>query len=197
MPKSKGQIQVEFLKNIVASGGVIQKGNFSIERGLVAKDPIFHLTIRQGSALSLQELAWTPELEEYLLLERPLAMETRDEEIERLANVLSNNLKSAEDKFGKDYAQAVFVEILRERPQYGLEKVLDEVAVHKASSAGPSYSDCRQFLTSAIDGLQNTAVLMLKYPNDSSTVRLIGEALAIVLDDRFHITLRKELFPKW
>jgi hypothetical protein len=196
MPKNRGQIQVEFLKGFLAAGGVIVKANFSIERGLTSKDPIIHLTLRQNGSLSLQEFPWTPELESFLLIDRPVRMETEEEEIERLGNVLSNNLKTAEDAFGKDYAQAVFVELIHEQKQYGLEQVLRKVATHSPHMSGPEYTRCRDLLSNAIVGLQNTAVLSLKYPNGPETIKLIGQALGIVLDDRFHITLRKQLFPE-
>lgn len=50
-------------------------------------------------------------------------------------------------------------------------------------------------LEHAIVELQNTAVLRLGYPSGQETIQLVGETLGIVLDDKFHISLRAQLFP--
>ena len=195
MSSSKGQRQVDFLKQVFTAGGTIAKASFSIERGLGRTNPTYLLTLDQHGALTLQELPWTPELEEYLLHERPTQMDNRVDERERFANLLSNNLKAVEAQVGSDFAQAVFVEILREHPEYALGQLLAKVPVYPPSHGGASYHECRMFLEHAIVGLQNTAVLKLGYPNSPETIQLVGEALGIVLDDKFHISLRTQLFP--
>lgn len=60
------------------------------------------MTLDQHGALTLQDLPWTPELEEYLLHERPTQMDNRASERERFANLLSNNLKTIESQFCTD-----------------------------------------------------------------------------------------------
>lgn len=195
MPKTKGQIQVEFLRDILSNGGSIAKTKFSVQRGLVTKDPTFHLTLMQNGVLSLHEAPWSPELEEFLLLRLRLRMATVEDEQDRFATLLSHNLATAEAQFGKDYAQAVFVELLREHHEYQLDTVLAKVPVYKPSHESPDYPTCRNFLEHAISGLQNTAVL-IGYPNDPETIRLIGRALELVLDDRFYISIREQLFPR-
>jgi hypothetical protein len=195
MSKSKGQLQVDFLKSVIAAGGKIVKASFAVEHALGPKNPTYLLTLDQHGTLTLQDLPWTQELEEYLLHERPTAMATHEEERARFANILGNNLKTLESQFGRDYAQAVFVEILKEHPEYDLARLLAKAPTYPPSRGSAGYQNCRQFLEHAISGLQNTAVLTLGHPNGPETVRLIGEALAIVLDDRFHISLRAQLFP--
>lgn len=195
MSKTKGQIQVEFLRDILNNGGSIAKANFSVQRGLVTKEPTFHLTLIQNGVRSLHQAPWSPELEEFLLLTRRVRMATAEEEQDRFATLLSHNLATAEAQFGKDFAQALFVELVRERREYQLDAVLAKVPEYEPRHDSPGYSACRNFLEHAITGLQNTAVL-IGYPNGAETIRLISGALALVLDDRFHISLREQLFPR-
>ena len=101
MSSSKGHRQVAFLKQVIAAGSTIAKASFSIERGLGRTNPTYLLTLDQHGALTLQELPWTPELEEYLLHERPTQMDDRADERERFANLLGNNLKVIEAQFGR------------------------------------------------------------------------------------------------
>jgi len=194
MPKTKGQIQVEFLNDILENKGLIVKANFSNQHGLTAKEPTFHLTLMQNGVRSLHQATWSPELEEFLLARRQ-KMATLEEEQERFATLLSHNLATAEASFGKDYAQAVFVELLRERREYKLENLLAKVPVNPPSHDGSGYIPCRNFLQHSITGLQNTAVL-IGYRNNEETVTLVGNALSILLDDRFYITLREQVFAK-
>jgi hypothetical protein len=196
MGATRGANQVEFLRKIVAAGGEIRQAHFVFPRGLAAGTRLYQLTMGQKGAMTLQELAWTPELEEYLLIEHPTRMSSPEEETERLANVLLNNLKSAETAFGEGFAQAVLVQMLSEKREYDLVKWLDRAPVTELSTGGDSYARCRQFLESAITGLQNTLVVALGYPNGPPTVKLMADALAIALDERFYITQRDKLFPR-
>jgi hypothetical protein len=179
MTSSKGQRQVEFLKQVTAAGGTIVKASFSIERGLGRTNPTYLLTLDQHGALTLQDLPWTPELEEYLLHECPTQMDSRADERERFANLLSNNLKTIEAQFGPDFAQAVFVEVLGEHPEYGLASFLGKVPVYPPICGGDNYHACRMLIEHAIAGLQNTAVLTLYHPDNKEIIQLVGEALGI------------------
>ncbi len=195
MERTRGDNQVEFLRGAIREGAEIVKAHFVMKRGLLAEgEPMYQLTLKVPAQPSaFQEFAWTPELEEYLLLERPTKMSDEQEEVDRLANVLANNLRSAEMAFGKDYAQAVFVQVLRQQPEYNLSEYLDRIARSEPSTSSEQYMQCKAFLESAIVGLQNTIVLMgyKEHPR-----AMIGEALELVLDTRYHFSLRDRLFPK-
>ncbi|HEX3475758.1 MAG TPA: hypothetical protein VHT91_12080 [Kofleriaceae bacterium] len=196
MIRTKGQLQVDFLRSVIATGGKIARANFSVERSLGPSNPTYVLCLDQQGALSLQELPWTPELEEFLLLEHPTRMDKSDEERERFATILGNNLRTVESQFGRDHAQAVFVDLLKDHSEYDLERLIAKSPTPTPSRQSESYLACRQFLEHAIAGLQNTAILKLRYPDAPTTVALIGEALGTILDDRFHISLREQLFPR-
>jgi len=68
MSKTRGQSQVEFLRDVAADGGRIAKAEFSLNREMW-KDmsPTYYLTLDQKGVRSHQEFPWTPELEKYLL----------------------------------------------------------------------------------------------------------------------------------
>lgn len=195
MTRAKGQVQVDFLRSVIGAGGRIVKANCAIERDFDLSNPTYLLTLEQHGALSLQEFSWTPELEEFLLYKHPLAMETLDEESARFAIILGSNLQAVESQFGRDYARAIFVELIKEHPEYNLGRLLAKVPASAPSHDSDSYRDCRQLLDHAIAGLQNTAIVKLGHRNDQEAITLIANALGILLDDRFHISLRAHLFP--
>lgn len=193
---SPGEFYVDFLRGVLAKGGRIVAVRFSWQRGLLKQiEPRFFLTLEQGGVQSLQELPWTPELEKYLLLELHQKTSVPDEEAERFAAILLNNLETAERDYGRDFAHAVLVEILKSRPEYKIEAWLAEAATYPPSHSSRAYADCSSFLRQSIDGLQNTAHLELGYAADTS-VSLVSKALSILLDEIFHISARRALFPK-
>jgi hypothetical protein len=193
--RTKGQLRVDFLRSVLAAGGKIAKVNFSVEHNLGPSNPTYVMYLEQGGALTFDEMPWTQELEEFLLFEHPTRMESLDEERERFAMILGNNLQTAESKFGRDFAQAVFVDLLKDHPDYHLERLIAKSPTPTPSRQSESYVDCHKFLEHAIQGLQNTAILRLKY-SSVDALALVGAALGIVLDDRFHISLREQLFPR-
>ena len=193
---SPGAFYVDFLRGVLAKGGRIVTARFSSQQGLLKRiEPRFFLTLEQGGVQSLQELPWTPELEKYLLLELHQKVSNLDEEAERFAAILLNNLETAERIYGRDFAQAVLVEILKARPEYKLEAWLAEAPTYSPSHSSSAYADCSSFLRQSVDGLQNTAHHELGYAPDTS-VSLVSKALSILLDESFHISARKALFPK-
>jgi hypothetical protein len=198
---SAGEFHVDFLRGVLAKGGRIVAARFSLQRGLLKQiEPRFFLTLEQGGVQSLQELPWTPDLEKYLLLQLHQKVsapneETPDEEAERFAAILLNNLETAGRDFGRDFAQAVLVEILKSRPEYKLEAWLAEAPTYSPSHSSRAYADCSSFLRQSVDGLKSTAHLELGYTLDASA-SLVSKALSILLDEIFHISARKALFPK-
>ncbi|MBK7538622.1 MAG: hypothetical protein IPI49_25275 [Myxococcales bacterium] len=196
MASTRGQAQVAFLSSVKASGGKIAGARFSLQRGpLKFIEPTYWLTLDQAGGRSLQELPWTSELEEYLLFQLGLKMDAEDDESQRFAAILLNNLRKAESIHGKDYARAVLVEVLRAKPGYDLADLLDRAATPRPSSGSEHYRDCRTFLEHSVDGLRDSAQLNLEYGPDEAS-RLMEAALRITLDEAFHISTADLLFPR-
>ncbi|MCW5806285.1 MAG: hypothetical protein KIT31_28220 [Deltaproteobacteria bacterium] len=184
------RFHVDFLRTVFKSGGRIAAARFTLQRGgLGAVDPTFVLTLEQNGVLSLQELPWSTELEEFLLFERQLAMTNEDDETERLAAILLNNVESAKQLFGEDFARAVLVEVLRARPTYQLDDVLRRCPTYAPSRTSEHHANASEFLGHSIDGLYNNTHLGLHYKVDVAT-RLVRRALVIVLEETFYITDR-------
>lgn len=191
-----GQFYVDFVKGVLANNGRIVAARFSLQRGFLREiEPLFFLTLEQNGVRSLQEFPWTPELEKYLLFELRLKMSSFEEEVERFAAILFNNFETAERDFGRDFTRAVLIEILRSRPEYALGEWLAAASTYSPSHTSSAYANCSQFLRQSIDGLQNTASIVLGYDPDTS-VSLMTSALGLLLDEVFHISARKALFPK-
>lgn len=139
MANTRGQFQVDFLRSVVANGGKIAGARFSLQQGgLKAIEPMYSITLDQHGVRSLQELAWTPELEKLLLFDLRCKMDTREDEAERFAAILLNNIGTAETHHGgKDFAHAVLVAELRDRREYNLEALLDRAGTAaRADRAG-------------------------------------------------------------
>lgn len=195
MSKTRGQSQVEFLRDVDADGGRIAKAEFSLNRDMW-KDvsPTYYLTLDQKGVRSHQEFLWTPELEKYLL-QAGVTAASPEEEAERFATILMNNLTRAQQDHGKDYARSVLVDILLGRPEYGLDRLLARIPAHRPSQSGRSFAACTQFLTTSIDGLQNEARIGLRYSPDQAR-DLMRAALEILLDETFLISSSDALFPR-
>jgi len=195
MSKTRGQSQVEFLRDVAADGGRIAKAGFSLNRDMW-KDmsPTYFLTLDQKGVRSHQEFPWAPELEQYLL-QAGVTAASPEEEAERFATILMNNLTRAQQDHGKDYARSVLVDILRGRPEYGLDRLLARIPVYRPSQSGSSFAACTQFLTTSIDGLQHEARIGLRYSPDQAR-DLMRAALEILLDETFLISSSDAVFPR-
>jgi hypothetical protein len=197
MESTRGQVQVDFLKEVLSNGGRIIDIKFSLQRGMVrAAQPLFWITLEQNGVRSLQELAWTSELETYLLFELQQRMSKVEDEQQRFAAILLNNLRNAElHHGGKDFAQAVLVQLLRSRHIAGLQPLLDRAAVPHPSAESVHYAACAQFLNHSIDGLSSTAVAALRYSPEEASA-LMNEAFLLLLDETFHFSAADELFGR-
>jgi hypothetical protein len=197
MASTRGQFQVDFLRSVVANGGRIAGARFSLQRGpLKSVDPLYSLTLDQHGVRSLQELAWTSELEKLLLFELRCKVDTLEEEAQRFAAILLNNLRTAETRHGgRDFAHAVLVAVLRDRPEYNLTALLDRTGTAAPSHSSKHYAECAGFLVRSIDGLQNTAVSCLGYDAEHA-LTVMRDALGILLDETFHISTAALLFPR-
>jgi hypothetical protein len=133
-------------------------------------------------------------LEKYLL-QAGVTAASPEEEAERFATILMNNLTRAQQDHGKDYARSVLVDILRGRPEYGLDRLLARIPAYRPSQSGRSFAACTQFLTTSIDGLQNEARIGLRYSPDQAR-DLMRAALEILLDETFLISTSDALFPR-
>jgi len=183
---ARGSAQVAFLAEVLRDGGTIADARFSMQRDPSRDlEPRYFLTLDQHGVRSLQELPWTPELEEYLLftLRRPLPR--FEEEAERFGTILLNNIQQAEQFGGRDYSQAVLVDLLRQAP-YPIQSTLLRIPTPAPSRGSPHHADCEQFLRHSLDGLFNTARTLGYEPRRAT--ELMTAAIEIALDETFHLS---------
>jgi hypothetical protein len=194
MANTRGQFQVDFLRSVVERSGRIVNARFSLQRGpLKSIEPIYSLTLEQNQVRSLQEFPWTSELETYLLESRR-RMESFDDEADRFAAILLNNVQAAETRFGRDFTHAVLIAVIAERSRYLLARWLDRAGTAKPSRSSRHFHDCARALGGAIDQLHQLAEVVLGYtPQEAET--LMTKALEITLDETFHISGADLLFP--
>lgn len=141
------------------------------------------------------DLPWEPKFEAELY-KRRIRMAKPEQEAVRAGMLLLSNLRYSDIRFGKDYTSAVLVEVIGDR--FGeIDVIKSLLAKSKSANAsrGNSYSECKSYLKSCIDGLGNSLVVELGYKNNTAFSILVG-AIVFLLDQRFHISLRNILFPK-
>jgi hypothetical protein len=138
---------------------------------------------------------WSPGFERELF-KRHIKMARPEQEAIRGSMLLLSNLRFPGVKFGEDYTNAVLAEVIKER--FGKIQVvadlLSDIREYNPNK-GVSYSECRDYLRSAINGYGNSLVFELKYKDNTAFAILVGAVVAM-LDKRFRISLRKTLFPK-
>lgn len=195
MANTRGQFQVDFLRSVAERGGRIVNARFSLQRGpLKSIEPIYSLTLEQSQVRSLQEFPWTSELEQYLLESRQ-RMESPSDEADRFAAILLSNVRAAEAKFGRDFAHAVLVTVLADRPRYSLAALLARVGTAKPGRSSRHFEECARLLGGSVDRLHEIAVIVLKYAPHEAEALMI-QALEITLDETFHLSGTELLFPK-
>jgi hypothetical protein len=195
MANTRGQFQVDFLRSVVERSGRIVNARFSLQRGpLKSIEPIYSLTLEQNQVRSLQEFPWTSELEKYLLESRQ-RMDDFPGEADRFAAILLNNVQAAAARFGRDFAHAVLVVVLVNRPRYPLAALLSRAGTAKPSRSSRHFQDCAQTLGGAVDRLHEIAEVVLRY-EPAEAESLMTNALEITLDEIFHISGADLLFPR-
>lgn len=178
------------------------KPEFFTAEFLLPEDPLkadqgyfrfeYALTLPKTKTL---EIPWAPKLEAELY-KRHITMAKPEQEAARAGMLLVSNMRYSDIRFGKEYSSAVLIELIEER--FGDIEVVRSL-LSKSRNANPSrgnsYSECRSYLKSCLDGLGNSLIVELYYKNNTAFSILVG-AIVVLLDQRFHITLRNILFPK-
>ncbi|HET7499512.1 MAG TPA: hypothetical protein VFK02_00860, partial [Kofleriaceae bacterium] len=139
------------------------------------------------------EFPWTSELETFLLQSRQ-RMDSFDDEADRFATILLNNVHAAATRFGRDFAHAVLVAVIADRPRYPLSTWLLRAGTPKPSRSSHHLYDCALALGDAIDQLHELAEVVLRYKPEEAEA-LMTKALEITLDETFHISGADLLFP--
>ena len=145
-----------------------------------------------GALVRQDEAEWELELDSWLVKEH---VKAKDEDTEKLrfALRLKAALRPIAVRFGDGYFNSVLVHLLRGGPFGGREPLAQVLgAIVEYEAAGGSRLDCEQLIDYEI-GVAARELLSL-YDNHRALAEdiLIG-AIAQYLDDRFHVTDRRQL----
>lgn len=140
----------------------------------------------------IDEAGWELELDTWLLKQQIQARDPSNETL-RFALRLKAAFRPIAIRFGDGFFNSVLVHQLRRGPLRGLQPLADVLGeIREYEAAGGSKTDCEELIDFEIT-VAAQALLNL-YRNDRAMAeRILGAALAQYLDERFHITERREL----
>jgi hypothetical protein len=160
--------------------------------GIAFRSPRMFVTFyRAGDDARLDEADWELELDTWLLKEHVKAKNVDNEKL-RFTLRLKAAFRPIAVRFGDGYFNSVLVYLLRSNfaGREPLTQVLSSISEYEAG--GGSKQDCEELIDYEIGVIARA--LMSLYDNDRTLAEdiLIG-ALAQYMDERFHVTERREL----
>jgi hypothetical protein len=161
-------------------------------RGLDIGHPVLCVTIAIGDQERLEDETWSDELHRGLVKLGVRAISDDNESL-RFGLAFADALEPAEELVGDGFFNSVLIDVLRHGPlAKRLAEQLLQIHVLSPSRDGRSYSNCRELIVGAIQGRACELRRDLHYPEPQAE-NVLGDALAIYLDDRFSITERRRL----
>lgn len=136
---------------------------------------------------------WDVELDEWLL-EQGARSTSAAKEAERFGFGLADRLSRAEDRFGDGFFNAVLRAYLPKSDLGTLEPVARMLKhIHEnMPQRGDAWHDCQQMIEEAITSVGVDLTTRLQYSDDEAT-RILGNAIAYYLDERFSVGNRRML----
>ncbi len=156
--------------------------------------PRVYLTIENGGPPHQQAMDWTPDLEAFLF-RNGVKAEDEDQEAERGAYLLLQNLRWADAKWGsKTFVDSVLHQIVSE--SFGKIVPIKDLlaAIHIDKSHSSQQAECYAYLRHCISGYANSLIFELGYRRAFAS-GIVSLAVARMLDERFGITERYTIFP--
>lgn len=159
--------------------------------GLAFRQASLFVTFYEGTVPRQDDTQWELELDTWLLKEN---VKARDEvnEVLRFALRLKAALRPIAIRFGDGYFNSVIVHQLRGGPLAGIAPLSEILgAIQEYEAAGGSRYDCEQLIDFEITVAANS--LLNLYNDRAVAERILTQALAQYLDERFHVTERRQL----
>jgi hypothetical protein len=148
----------------------------------------------QGNELPLETLLWDDDLNSGLVQLHVRAVNA-EQEAERFALGLRAAMRTAEREYGDGYVNSVLADLLRDSDlttDPKIAKVLEHVVATPPAREERSYAFCRELIDDAISGRAQELTGPLGYSQEDAK-RILLDALARYLDDRFSISTRRRL----
>jgi hypothetical protein len=152
----------------------------------------FYVLNAQSKPIHSGQDDWDPDLNRALVRLGVRAM-TPENEGQRFSLSLAEALSKPENRYGDGFFNSVLVEVVKEIdfsdfPR--MAEILKHVVALEPNRMSPSYSDCREMIVQAIGNQGRELREHLGYAEDEAT-RILSNALANYLDERFSVTNRR------
>jgi hypothetical protein len=174
-----------------------QKATFTLWRkrdGLIFRPAKIYMTFETPSGKERDHDDWDVDINEALVREGVRA-ESDSNEAQRLSLMFRYWFSKPEERFGPGYFEGVLVQVLTSPEFSGQATVaatLAQIHVTPPLRGNNAYTDCENLIESIIKAAAASLTQDLRYPV-SQAERILAEALAKYLDERFHITERRML----
>jgi hypothetical protein len=185
---------VTFLRDLLEMGFTIERLSFRRDRDhLSLGEPVFHLFLEREGDKRPERIEWSRALEE-LLFRKGVRAENQEQEANRGAYFLLQELRQADRKWGKDYTDSVLHELLASLFQNSkdVQALLSQVPAYKPSQ-GEGYGECRGFLKKCLGDYASRLMAELRYPEVDAR-NIFTRAVLQMFDERHHLTLARLLF---
>jgi hypothetical protein len=161
-------------------------------RGLDVSHPVLYVTIANGDQERLEDELWSDELHRGLAKLGVRAISDENESL-RFGIAFAGAFEPAEDRVGDGFFNSVLIDVLKQGPlAERLAEPITQIHVLQPNRGGRSYPDCKDLIVGAIRGRARELTRDLGYPEPRAN-KILGDALALYLDDRFSITERRQL----
>lgn len=142
---------------------------------------------------SPDEIAWDPRINDELISMKVRAA-TEENESRRFALVLRDRFEEPEERFGDGFFNSVLIDYIDHSPFADLPAIQKKRAViseYQPYKEGSSYRDCKATLHAVL--VRTARELLDLYNEQDRAEKILANALADYLDERFSITNRELL----
>jgi len=189
----------QFVQRVLGSRGTIASKEFiaptqplDLLNGL---KPYFEFGFNTNSGVEKVVQNWMEKIETDFY-RAGIQMDSSLSEALRGGTLLLSNMNWPDLQFGRDFTDHVIWDFVNER--FGtievIRNLLEKIPFNSPRNSA-SYAECKNFVSTSINGYGNSLVIQLHYGNDIAFPILVA-AVAYMLDLRFSITLRKALYPE-
>jgi hypothetical protein len=185
---------VTFLREMLRMGFKIERFSFLRNRDhLSLGEPVYFLVLNRKGNQRPERIEWSPALED-LLFANGVRAENQEQESNRGAYLLIQNLRDADRKWSKDYTDSVLHELLASlfHNTDAVKNLLSQVSAHKPYQ-GESYVECHSYLKKCLGDYASKLMEKLRYSQEEAR-SIFTRAVLQMFDERHHLTLTRLLF---
>jgi hypothetical protein len=153
-----------------------------------------HFLNGDGEVEDYKTEQWDPELNQSLIQRHVRAID-ENSEVTRFALGLAAALERPESRYGDGFFNGSLVAVIDDGPLSALPPIQvlrRHITSNRACADGQSFNDCTTMIRDALQDRWHELKDDLNYPADDAD-RVLAEALAAYLDERFTISDRKRL----